>query len=149
MGVLFGILTVATVGGLGVLAWQHQQVAALEAQAEQADAAARVAEAAVEKLELEVLMQALDQARVAQQMLLFVVIVMILALMGMIALWFYARYHNQPHQDQIRMEHMLQWLILRELRNPALSTEGPLDTSPDSRRLDGALVANDDPFWAA
>lgn len=133
MGVLFGILTVATVGGLGVLAWQHQQVAALEAQAEQADAAARVAEAAVEKLELEVLMQALDQARVAQQMLLFVVIVMILALLGMIALWFYARYHNQPHQDQIRMEHMLQWLILRELRNPALSTEGPLDTIAQTR----------------
>jgi hypothetical protein len=149
MGILFGIVAVAAAGGLGALAWQHQRVQGLEAQAKQADAAARVAEAAVEKMELEVIMRALDQARAAQQMLLFVVILLILAMLGIITLWIYTQYHNHQRRDQSRMEQLLQWLILRELRGPALSTDAGTElqqiTTP---RRDGAVIASDDPFWA-
>jgi hypothetical protein len=148
MGVLFGIVAVAAVGGLGALTWQHQRVQGLEAQAEQADAAARVAEAAVEKLELEVIMRALNQARAAQQMLLFVVILLILVMLGMTALWFYTQYHNHQRRDQIGMEQLLHWLILRELRHHAHPSGIGVGAQPAGiSQQDGAIVAHDDPFW--
>jgi hypothetical protein len=46
------------------------------------------------------------------------------------------------------MEHVLQLLILRELRNaPHLSSIGVGAQPAGIAQQDGAIVAQDDPFW--
>jgi hypothetical protein len=147
MGMLFGIVSVLALGGVGVLTYQRQHVQSLEQQARQAEAAARVAEAAVEKMELEVIMRALDQARFAMQMMTFIVVLLFLAMISLIVLWIYTQHKTRPQSQQIQVEQALKLLLMQSLtrREAHIGVHHGLERC--NKTPQEIVVREDDPFW--